>query len=224
MLRKRNGRSSGACSCGRTAASHSCGGRPPRPPSARTRSCPRAAALEVVVDQPARLHERVGGRRPDEAEAAPLELLRERRATPPCSPARRPARAARGARGGGRERPDEAAGRSSSARRPRARWRWPPRSSRGCGRCPRRPSAAPRRPARRRPRRRSRSRRRRPGTPGACAGWSATTARTGRPRASAARTARRRPAPAGPTPRRGRRRTPAPTSPTRTAGGRPPLA
>ena len=41
------------------------------------------------------------------------------------------------------------------------------------------------------------------GTPRACAGSSATTGRTGTPRGTAARTARRRRAPAGPTPRRG---------------------
>ena len=37
-----------------------------------------AAACGVVVDDAGRLHERVGGRRPDEAEAALLELLGQR--------------------------------------------------------------------------------------------------------------------------------------------------
>ena len=36
------------------------------------------AAGEVVVDDPDRLHQRVGGRRADEAKAARLELLRQR--------------------------------------------------------------------------------------------------------------------------------------------------
>ena len=68
----------------------------------------RPAALDVVVDQPARLHQRVGGRRADEAEAAPLELLgqrgrlrRDRRDLAPSTAApaarRRPARTTRSA-------------------------------------------------------------------------------------------------------------------------------
>ena len=54
---------------------------------------PRMTAVEVVVDEAHRLHERVHGRRPDEAPAASLEILRERRRLG-CH-----ARAARGVRG-----------------------------------------------------------------------------------------------------------------------------
>jgi hypothetical protein len=37
------------------------------------------ASLDVVVDEPHRLHERIDGRRPDERPAAPLQILRQRR-------------------------------------------------------------------------------------------------------------------------------------------------
>ena len=50
-----------------------------RPGSPVTSARRDEAAVEVVVDHPGRLHERVHRRRADEPEAAPLQLLRERR-------------------------------------------------------------------------------------------------------------------------------------------------
>ena len=45
---------------------------------ARSTSAPHEAALQVVVHQAHRLHERVDRRRPDERPAAPLQVLRQR--------------------------------------------------------------------------------------------------------------------------------------------------
>ena len=102
---------------------------------------PRPAAGKVVVHDPARLHGRVGGGRPHEAEAAPLELLgqrgrlgRERGEV--GQRARRPAPAASGRA----TRPARPAARR--ARPPPWRWRSPPRSCRGGARCRRPPAAA----------------------------------------------------------------------------------
>ena len=69
------------------------------------------------------------------------------------------------------------------------RSRWPTRSSGGSGRSRGRRAGARRRRARRRRRPPGRSRRRRGGSPPACGGWSASSARPGRPRARGTRRA-----------------------------------
>ena len=96
---------------------------------------PCRALGEVIVDESARLHQRVQGRRAHEPESAPLELAGERdglaasstarRSNPKAGPARPPARGL-----GSRSR---AARRRAAARRSRGRWRSSPRSLRGCG-------------------------------------------------------------------------------------------
>ena len=153
------------------------------------------AAGEVVVDDPDRLHQRVGGGRADEPKAAPPSAPSPAPSTPASSPARRRARA--GARSSlGPIRPRErrqrvAAGRAARGRP--ARWRSPPRSWPGCGRSPasaEQPLDVARR--RTRPRARTRSRRTRRGSSRACAGSSATRGPTGTPPASAARRSRGR--------------------------------
>src|SRR3954471_4853055 len=59
----------------RSAAASSSDADSASPPSRRS----NMAALDVVVDEPAGLHQGVRGRRADEAEAALLEFLRQRR-------------------------------------------------------------------------------------------------------------------------------------------------
>ena len=161
------------------------------------------AAVEVVVDEPGRLHERVHGRRPDEAEAAPLEILRERarlrRQGRHLGAAREPRRP--GWRRVAPEELGETAGQLESRHRVADRRLdlAAVADDPGVAR-----ATARHRPRRSRPHARSRTRRRPSGSPRACAGSSATRARPGTPRARAARTARRHRAARSPTRRRGR--------------------
>ena len=150
------------------------------------------AARHVVVDDPARLHRRVGGRRAHEAKAAPLELLRQRRRL------RRDRRHV--AERAGRARGARRARRTRPARRGARRARPPPcafaiaasilprwRTIAGVGE-----QAADVALAEPRDRLDLEARERRAEAPRACAGSSATTAPTGSPRARAARRCRGR--------------------------------
>ena len=159
------------------------------------------AALEVVVDQAHRLHEGVDRRGPDEAPAAPLQVLRQR------DRLGRLARAARGRPPVGLEAPDVRGERALlldqldgapgvvDRRLDLAAVADDP----GVGEQALDVVVAEAGD------RVGRSRRRRCGTPRACAGSSATRARTGSPRGRASRTAAGRRRPGSPTRRRGRR-------------------
>ena len=179
--------------------------RPPAEPGPASGADGDEATVEVVVDEPGRLHERVHGRRADEAEAAPLAAPSRARSTPPSRPAaRRSAIGRRAVRGGAKlqtssERPPvelERRDRVADRRLDLAAMADDPRVARAAAR---RRARRTRRPAR------SRTPRTPRGTPRACAGSSATRARPGTPPARAARTARRRRAARSPTRRRGRR-------------------
>ena len=192
--------------------SSSTGRRPPRRLHARARG-------EMVVDDPAGLHRCVDRRRPDEPKARFAQLLRER-----DRPGRRrqpvPARPWRGPS----TRYDQTSS-GSGAPRPAQRDCRAGVGDRGLDLAPvPHDPGVPEQPCHvrlaelARPAR-GRSRRTRPGSSRACAGSSATRARTGSPPGKTARTARARPRPAGPTPRRGsgctpRRRSPSSASPT----------
>ena len=144
---------------------------------------PHGAAGQVVVDQAARLHERVERRRSHEAQAAALELPGQGHGLGRPGghvPEARGRRARRGAVGQ-HDRVERLAGRAQRHDGPGVGERGLAPSA-GCGRCPRRPAGGPRRRPRSAPRRRGRSRRTRPGTPRACAGSSATRGPTGTPR------------------------------------------
>ena len=152
--RRASGDDSGAPSRGKRArgvsatASGTCGA-----PRARV---PAGAADQVVVHETHRLHERVDGRRPDEAEAARLQVARQRRRGVGRRRDRARESAARAARGRRREAPDVAPRtiRARAARRaPRARCGSPPRSCRDGGRCP---ASASRRATSRAPKRATR--------------------------------------------------------------------
>jgi len=179
-------------------------------PSAATSRC-RKQSVVVIVDHPDGLHQRIADGRPDEAEAEPPQGAAHRggrrRSGPGISASERqrfldgpavdeiPQKS--------RQPPVCCAQLEDAA----ARCPPPPRSSSGCARC--RGRRASRRRAGHRTGRPSRGRSRRTpaGSPRACAGWSASSARPGPPRGRASRTAPAPRAPARPTGRRGRRRT-----------------
>ena len=157
----------------------------------------------MVVDDSAGLHRCVDGRRPDEAEARLAQLLRERHRAGRLRGASRRGTRAAGRRPGTTRRAPAARARNRATRLSRARWRSRPRSCRGDGRSRRREQPLDVPLPELGDADRGRSPRTPRGTPRACAGSSATRARTGSPPGRAARRARARRRPAGPTPRRG---------------------
>ena len=195
-----------------------------RPPALRLDLVPHRAAREVVVDEPAGLHQRVGGRRPDEAKAAPLQLPGQRRG---LGGRRRDVvvGAWRPLAGVGAKGPDQLRQRLACPREARRAARAFAIAASILARLRTIPSSASSRFTSPSPKAATRSiskSAKRPGTPRACEGSSATRGRTGTPPGRGAHTGLGRRAPGGPTRRRGSRRTRAPRLPTGSAAVRRP--